>query len=62
LRLVDRSRRQGALSRALRTAVSLPRLERDQDSIGEPRDLLSSAYSRFAEGFGSTDLQLDELA
>jgi hypothetical protein len=37
-------------------------LERDQDSIGEPRDLLSSAYSRFAEGFGSTDLQLDELA
>jgi predicted ATPase len=41
-------------------------LQRDQDSIGEARDLLSSACSRFAEGFGSADLQeakrlLDEL-
>jgi len=43
-----------------------PRLQRDQDSIGEPRDLLAPIYVRFTEGFGTADLQagkklLDEL-
>lgn len=61
------ARRQGALSWELRAATSLTRLLRDQNRIGEARDLLSSVYSRFTEGFETADLQsakrlLDELA
>jgi predicted ATPase len=63
---LDWARRQGALSWELRAATSLARLLRDRDRIGEARDLLSSVYGRFTEGFGTADLQagkklLDEL-
>ena len=64
---LDLARRQGALSWELRAATSLARLLRDQNRIGEARDLLSSVYSRFTEGFETADLisakrLLDELA
>ena len=63
---LDWARRQGALSWELRAATSLACLLRDQDRIGEARDLLASIYDRFTEGFGTADLQaakklLDEL-
>jgi len=54
---LDWARRQGALSWELRAATSLARLLRDRDRIGEARDLLSSVYGRFTEGFGTADLQ-----
>jgi predicted ATPase/DNA-binding winged helix-turn-helix (wHTH) protein len=65
-RSLDLARRQGALCWELRTAISLTRLQRNQDRVGEARDLLSAVYGRFAEGFGTADLQiakrlLDEL-
>jgi predicted ATPase len=65
-RSLDLARRQGALSREVRTAVSLARLRRDQNRIGKAGYLLSSVYGRFTEGFGCADLQsarllLDEL-
>jgi predicted ATPase len=64
---LDWARRQGALSWELRAATSLARLLRDRDRIGEARDLLSSVYGRFTEGFGTADLQaakqlLDKLS
>ena len=64
---LDCARRQGALSWELRAATSLARLLRDQDRIGEARDLLAPIYGRFTEGFGAADLQaakqlLDEFA
>jgi predicted ATPase len=63
---LDWARRQGALCWELRAATSLARLLCDQDRIGEARELLSSVYGRFTEGFGTADLQagkklLDEL-
>jgi predicted ATPase len=63
---LDWARRQGALSWELRAATSLARLLRDRDRIGEARDLLSSVYGRFTEGFGTADLKtakvlLDDL-
>jgi predicted ATPase len=66
LRSLDWARRLGALSWELRTAMSLARLQRDHGRIGEARDLLSSMYGRFTEGFGTADLRsarrlLDEL-
>ena len=65
-RSLDWAHRQGALSWELRTATSLARLRRDQGRIEEARDLLSSVYGRFTEGFETADLQaarslLDEL-
>ena len=46
--------------------MSLARLLRDPDHIGEARDLLAPIYDRFTEGFGTSDLRaakklLDEL-
>jgi predicted ATPase len=66
-RSLDLARRQGALSWELRTAMSLARSQRHQGRIGEARDLLTSVYGRFTEGFGTADLQsakrlLDEFA
>ena len=63
---LDWACRQGALSWELRTATSLARLWHGQGRVGEARDLLSSVYGRFTEGFGTADLQtakrlLDEL-
>jgi predicted ATPase len=54
---LDWARQQGALSWELRAATSLARLLRDRDRIGEARDLLTSVYGRFTEGFGTADLQ-----
>jgi predicted ATPase len=61
-----RARRQRALSWEIRTAISFARLQRDQRSVGEARDLLASVYCRFTEGFHTADLRsakrlLDEL-
>ena len=55
-RSLDLARRQGARSWELRTATSLARLHRDAGRLGEARDLLSSVYRRFPEGFGTADL------
>ena len=54
---LDWAHRQGALSWELRAAMSLARLLRDRDRIGEARDLLAPIYQRFTEGFGTADLQ-----
>jgi len=53
---LDIARRQEALSWELRAALSLARLWRDQQRIGPARELLSSVYSRFTEGFETADL------
>jgi predicted ATPase len=47
----------GTLSWELRTAMSRARLRRDQGCIREARDLVSSVYGRFTEGFGTADLK-----
>ena len=57
LRSLDWARREGVLSWELRTGMSLARLRRNQDRIGEARDLLASVYGRFTEGFGTADLK-----
>jgi predicted ATPase len=59
-RSLDLARRQGALSWELRTAISIARLQRDQSSVEEARDLLASVYCRFTEGFDTKRL-LNEL-
>jgi predicted ATPase len=61
------ARRQQAKSLELRAAMSLSRLYRDGNRIGEARALLAETYGWFTEGFGTKDLQeakalLDELA
>jgi predicted ATPase len=53
---LDWARRQGALSWELRAATSLARLWRDQARSNEARELLSSVYDRFTEGFATADL------
>jgi ATP/maltotriose-dependent transcriptional regulator MalT len=64
---LDWARQQQAKSWELRTATSYARLMRDQDRVGEARDLLASVYGWFTEGFGTKDLMeakalLDELS
>ena len=59
--------RHGALSWELRAATSLARLWHDQGRDAEAYNILLSVYDRFAEGFGTADLQvakrlLDQLA
>ena len=54
---LDWARRQGALSWELRAATSLARIWRDQGRSKEARELLSSAYERFTEGFDTADLK-----
>ena len=56
-RSLDLARRQGALSWELRTATSLALLLRASDRQREGRELLSSVYGRFTEGFETTDLK-----
>jgi predicted ATPase len=63
---LDWSRRDGTLSWELRAAFSLGRVWRGQGRIGEARDLMSSVYRRFTEGFDTADLKtakalLDDL-
>jgi len=56
-RSLDLARRQGALSWELRTATSLALLLHASGRQREARDLLSSVYGRFTEGFETTDLK-----
>jgi predicted ATPase/DNA-binding winged helix-turn-helix (wHTH) protein len=56
LQSLDIAREQKVLSWELRTAVSLAKLWRDQRRLREARDLLTSIYPRFTEGFGTSDL------
>jgi len=58
---------QNALSWQLRVTTSLAVLWRDQGRTNDARELLSSTYSHFTEGFSTTDLRaakdlLDALA
>jgi predicted ATPase/DNA-binding winged helix-turn-helix (wHTH) protein len=55
---LDCGRRHDAVSWELRAATSLAQLWRAQNRSGEARNLLSSVYARFTEGFGSADLQI----
>lgn len=50
------ARRQNALAWELRTAMSLARLWLGQGRRSEAREIASGAYSRFSEGFETTDL------
>ena len=54
---LDLARQQEALSWQLRTAISLFRLQRDQNRPKEARKLLAPIYGRFTEGFRTTDLE-----
>ena len=57
LKSIDWSRRQGALSWELRATTSLARLLHRQNRTAEARKCLLPVYSRFTEGFETTDLQ-----
>jgi predicted ATPase len=64
---VSVSRAQLAKSWALRAAMSMARLWRDQGKRDEARDLLAPAYGWFTEGVDTRDLKgakalLEELA
>jgi predicted ATPase len=66
-RALDLARQQGALSWELRAATSLARLWRDQARSKDARELLTSVYARFTEGFATADLRaarslLEELS
>jgi hypothetical protein len=66
MRALDWARRQGELSWELRAAMSLARLWQDDHRITNARELLSSVYERFTEGFTTADLKaakalLDDL-
>jgi tetratricopeptide (TPR) repeat protein len=56
LQSLDEARRQQALSWELRTATSLALAWREHERAQEARELLTSAYTRFREGFASADL------
>jgi predicted ATPase/DNA-binding winged helix-turn-helix (wHTH) protein len=57
LKSLELANHQGALSWELRTATSLARLRRDQGQVDNARNLMTSIYSRFQEGFGTDDLK-----
>jgi hypothetical protein len=57
LRALNCADEQGALSLALRTAISLARLRRDQGRAAEARSHLATVYGQFSEGFGTADLR-----
>jgi predicted ATPase len=54
------ARQQQALSWELRTAASMARLQRRLGRVDDGRSLLAAVYSRFTEGFASTDLRMAE--
>jgi predicted ATPase len=54
---LDWARRQGALSWELRAATTLARVWRDEGRTDDARELLAPLYSRFTEGFQTTDLK-----
>ena len=51
------AQRQNAKSLELRAAMSMSRLYRNQSRREEARTLLARIYSRFTEGFATTDLR-----
>jgi predicted ATPase len=51
------ARQQQAKSWELRAAMSMARLWRDQGKCSEARDLLTSVYNWFTEGFDTCDLK-----
>ena len=57
LRSLERARTQGALAWRLRSAASLHRLDLQHGDADESRAVLSQAYGRFGEGFGTPDLR-----
>jgi predicted ATPase/DNA-binding winged helix-turn-helix (wHTH) protein len=57
LKALDWARRQGALSWELRAASTLARVWRDEGRTDDARELLAPVYSRFTEGFQTTDLK-----
>jgi predicted ATPase len=66
-RALDWARRQGALSRELRAAISLARLLSDQRRFADAMRHLQPVYDRFTEGLETADLKsagtlLDALA
>jgi predicted ATPase/DNA-binding winged helix-turn-helix (wHTH) protein len=56
LRSLHLARSQPSLSLELRTAMSLARLWKRQDRVGEAERLLAPVYGRFTQGFGTADL------
>src|SRR4029077_16645285 len=58
---LDWAARQGALSWALRAAMSLAGLLRDQGRSADAKTLLQPVYDRFTEGFETADLKKAKL-
>ena len=56
-RSLDCARQEGALTWELRTAMTVARLRARQGRGQEGRDVLSSVYARFTEGFETHDLK-----
>jgi predicted ATPase/class 3 adenylate cyclase len=56
LQALETAQGQGASMLELRAAISLSRLWRDQGKAKKGRQLLSSAYEKFSEGFTTADL------
>jgi predicted ATPase/DNA-binding winged helix-turn-helix (wHTH) protein len=56
-RSLELARQQVSLSWELRTALSLARLRMGQDRRGDARELLESVYSKFTEGFATSDMR-----
>jgi hypothetical protein len=52
---------QSTLSWELRAATTLAKIWREQGRIQEARDLLAPVYSRFTEGFGTSDLRTAKI-
>jgi len=57
MRALEEARRQCALAWELRTAMTLARLRVKQNRGQEGRELVSSVYARFTEGFETRDLK-----
>jgi predicted ATPase/DNA-binding winged helix-turn-helix (wHTH) protein len=57
LQALDRAHRLGALSWELRAAMSLAKLWRRDGKTVKAKELLSSVYDRFTEGFETVDLK-----
>ncbi len=57
LRSLELSRRQGARSWELRSAISLARLHQRNGDAGAACETLRLVYARFTEGFGTSDLR-----
>jgi tetratricopeptide (TPR) repeat protein len=56
-RSLECARQQATLSWELRTAISLARLHQARGQFSQARDALAPIYSRFKEGFQTTDLK-----